>query len=790
MSSLQNKLATAVDYHKSGDLDRAESLYREVVRIDPAHADALHLLGVAAHQRQQHATAVEWIQQAIAVNRTAQSYHCNLGAALRALGRLDEAVDCFREALRLDPGFAGAQYNLGMTRDSQGNRAAAIEHFREAIRLNPQFADAYNNLGIALTSSGECDEAISCFRQAIRISPGFSNAYFNLGNVLHRAGRLDEAIESFRASIRLNPGVPEAHNNLGLALQEREQCAAAATCFEQAVRLNPRYAAAYSNLGSVRQLQQDWDGAIASFQQATRLSPHNADLYYNLATALQRQKRIGEATETFRRALEIDPRHAGAHFNLALIYEAAGECDLAKRHFEHSLAIEPKNRCRLQLMMMLKPIFGSVQEMLQARHELNANLDTLLTEEFTIDAARKATATCFYTAYHGCADRPLLEKFDRLFHSSHVSSPCAARAAGDRLRIGFASAYFRNHTIGRLMQGVIARLPRCDFHVTVLATETSRDEIAQSIRGAAEEYVELTRNVGVGVRRIAEQDLDILFYADLGMDPVTYSLARNRLAPVQCVTWGHPVTTGMRSIDYFLSSELAEPESAQENYTETLVLLKSLPTYYHRPAPSRPLKSRRELGLPETGAIYLCPQSLFKIHPEFDELLAEILRRDPTGQIVFIDGMYSNWTKLLRQRFERTIAESQGRILFLQRQSYDDFLNLIQLADVMLDPIHFGGGNTNYEAMAFGVPVVTLPSPFLRGRVALALYRKMGVLDCVAQSFAEYVELAVGLGTDPARRNQLQRRLLGAADCLFEDAAAVDEIGRFLKQAAANSRTS
>eukprot|EP00913_Durusdinium_trenchii_P028424 g26652.t1 len=775
VNSIEHNLATAVEYHKAGDLERAESLYRDVVRIDPLHADALHLLGVAAHQKKQHQTAIELIQRAVAVNRSAPSYHCNLGAAYRDLGRFDEARDSFCEALRLDPDFAGAHYNLAMTLESVGNRDGAITHYREATRLNPQFADAFNNLGNALASLHRSDEAIACFQQAIRIRPDFANAHFNLGNALQSCDRHSEAVASFRESIRLNSHVPEVHNNLGLALKANAKYDEAAVCLENAIRLKSNYAAAFSNLGLVRRAQQRWDQAIASFQSAAKLAPEIADLHYNLATALQHQKRFDEAIACFQRALAVDPNLAGAHYNLALIYEATGDLTLATEHFEKSLAAKPSKLGRLQLMTMLPPVYQSLDELIQSRRQLNANIDSLLAENFTIDAAESPSSTCFFVAYQGCENRPLLEKFNKLFRSSHVPA-CdvnkASNRADGRLRIGFVSSHFRNHTIGRLMRGVIARLSRSDFHVTVFSKETHRDEIGESIRDHADDSVELTSEIPVGRQRIVEQDVDVLFYADLGMDPVTYSLAQCRLAPVQCVTWGHPETTGMQSIDYFLSSDLAELETAQNYYTERLIRLKTLPTYYYRPKLQKPFKSRRDFGLPQQSAIYLCPQTLFKIHPEFDGVLAEILRRDPNGHIVFIDGMYKNWTTLLRRRFEKTIPSGANRVLFLKGQTYHDFHNLISHSEVLLDPIHFGGGNTNYEAMAFGVPVVTLPSPYLRGRVACALYRKMNVLDCVARNSEEYVDLAAL--SFAASWEGLETRLMIEVPCIDH----VFEIGR------------
>jgi predicted O-linked N-acetylglucosamine transferase (SPINDLY family) len=285
--------------------------------------------------------------------------------------------------------------------------------------------------------------------------------------------------------------------------------------------------------------------------------------------------------------------------------------------------------------------------------------------------------------------------------------------------------------------------------------------------------------------RIAALNLDVLMLADVGMNTTTYTLAFSRMAPVQCVTWGHPVTTGNASVDYFISSELLETPEADAHYSERLVRLSNLGTYYYRPDPPPLSRTREYFGLDPARHVYLCPQTLFKLHPEFDPLVAEILRRDPLGDLVLLEGRHAAWTQLVRERFARTMPDVAERVRFLPPWPRGDFMHLNRLADVSLDTLHFGGGNTTYEALAVGTPVVTLPGPFMRSRIALALYRKMNLLDCVAQSAEQYVELAVRLGTDPDARRDMSQRIEKASGALFEDPAEVREFERFLPWAAA-----
>ena len=243
---------------------------------------------------------------------------------------------------------------------------------------------------------------------------------------------------------------------------------------------------------------------------------------------------------------------------------------------------------------------------------------------------------------------------------------------------------------------------------------------------------------------------------------------------------GHPVTTGVDTMDYFISSEDLETADSEQHYTEKLVRLKIPPIYYYRPVPPSPLEGRGSFGLPETGSLYGCPQSLFKFHPEFDDILGGILRGDPQGTLVLLQGKHRQWDQALRQRLAASIPEVVERIRFVPQQEHRRFLNLNAVMDVLLDPIHFGGGNTSYEGLALGVPIVTMPSTLLRGRITYMLYKQMGVMDCVVTGPEEYVNRAVRLGTDAEYRAAVADKIKAANEVLFENVTGVRELEEFL----------
>jgi len=753
MVHVANKLEQALASHQAGQLDQAEQLYREIVRLDPCHADALHLLGVAANQRRRHADAVDYIQR----------------------------------ALEQMPGFAGAHFNLGIAYDALDQSAEAVESYREAVRIDGQFADGYNNLGRALARLKRFEEAADTYRQALALRPDSFEMHYNLGNTLYELGRREEAVASFENALAQNDSIAAIHNNLGIVLKDLGRYEEAAACFERATALEPRFGEAHNNLGTTREILGAEESSLESFRTAVALCPDRADMHYNLATAFQQFNRYAEAKTHFERSLALKPEFALANSNLAVLLQTEGKLAEAAEHFRLALKNGPSARRQIQLATLLAPVYESSAQLDDCRQRLSEDINRLVDQGLTLDPAVETIPTQFYLAYQGLHDRRLLERFNKLYRSSHrfrdTNLTRRNRGVG-RIRVGFISNYFTDHTIGHLNRGLIAKLSRERFHVTTLTPVTHRNEMAQQIRDSADAHVELSKDVGEARNRIEAQELDVLFYTDIGMDSVTSALAYSRLAPVQCTTWGHPCTSGIETIDYYLSSKLIEPDDGDAHYSERLIQLQSLPTYYFRPEVEPASRDCFELN--ERTHIYLCPQSLFKFHPDFDAVLAGILAADPEGEIVLIDAPHSNWINILRRRFERNIPSGHTRIRFLPRQGYRSFLGLMSVADVMLDPLHFGGGNTSYQALALGVPVVTLPGPFMRGRVTYGCYTKMGMTECVASNAEDYIRRAVRLATDKSHRRHARNKILESNNVLFEDDGALTEIERFLAEAVDN----
>jgi predicted O-linked N-acetylglucosamine transferase (SPINDLY family) len=311
----------------------------------------------------------------------------------------------------------------------------------------------------------------------------------------------------------------------------------------------------------------------------------------------------------------------------------------------------------------------------------------------------------------------------------------------------------------------------------------------EQIRNPAVTFVILPERFDRMVEIIRACQLDVLYYWEVGTDTANYFLPFLRLAPVQCTGFGCQTTSGIPEMDYYLSCELVESVDAEDHYCEHLIRARTLLTYQFPVSLDGHPKTRDDFSLAAHQHVYLCAQHLGKIHPDFDPMLADILRRDDQGVVVITKDRWGHAAAQLQQRFQRTVPDVVDRIVFVPRLEPADYHSLTAAADVLLDPPHFCGVNTTYDALALGKPIVTLPSGYHRGGYSSGCYRKMGYTACVAASTENYMDLAVRLGTDADYRQSVEENIQQLNRQLFEDQDAVSECERIFQELIDRART-
>jgi tetratricopeptide (TPR) repeat protein len=339
--AVQAMFMDAMRQHQGGRLTEAAQLYRKILAIDPRHADSLHLLGVVGSQSNNHPAAINLIGQAIRIRADVPFYHVNLGNALQAEGRLDEAVRHYRRALALSPNLAEAHCNLGGTFRKQKRFAEAAAHYQRALALRPEVPEIYNDLGAVLRDQGKLADAAACYEQAIALRPAYAEAHNNRGNVLREQHRLAEAAACYEQAMALRPAYVEAHNNLGIALAEQHEFAKAVTHYERALALRPDYAEAHNNLGNALKHLGRLADAVIRYQHAITLNPAYAEAHGNLGNVLLDQGRFADAVARYECAIALRPELSELHYNLGNALEAQDKLAEAVTHYQRAIALRP-----------------------------------------------------------------------------------------------------------------------------------------------------------------------------------------------------------------------------------------------------------------------------------------------------------------------------------------------------------------------------------------------------------------------------------------------------------------
>ncbi|MEW6001772.1 MAG: tetratricopeptide repeat protein [Nitrospirota bacterium] len=361
---IDKALQSAYQYCQSGDLNRASSVLKQILRVKPNNIDALHFLGMICCQLEDYDNALRYIRKEIEITPSNADAYNNLGLVLQAKGLLSEAIDCFRKAITLNPLSPQAYYNLGFAFQNTGQLDEAILNYQKAIQIEPRLVEAYNNLGILLRAKGRLEEAVTCFQKAIQINPNYANTYNNLGLSLQDKGDIDEAIANYKKAIHLNPDFADAYYNLAIALQDKKQIEEAISFYRKALQLNPNYPGALNNLGNIYLDKKQLNEAIDCYQEALKLKPDFVDAYNNLGIILQEKGQIDEAIINFQKALQINPVNpdiAKVHINLGTAFLKKDELEKAMICFQKALQKKPdfvdaynkigfvlQNKCRLE----------------------------------------------------------------------------------------------------------------------------------------------------------------------------------------------------------------------------------------------------------------------------------------------------------------------------------------------------------------------------------------------------------------------------------------------------------
>lgn len=549
---------------------------------------------------------------------------------------------------------------------------------------------------------------------------------------------------------------------------------------------------------------------LLALQAYAQVDQRDGIFYYCLGDIYQKLGGYDLAIATYQEGINTNPNSDFLYSELIWILHICGYTEESRLIAQYSQVLFPQSgKLQWESGLLLPIIYESILEIDFYRNRFTKHLynligkTQLITEEQIETAYHSvATYTNFYLQYQGREDLELQVKYGDFLHQvmAHkfpqwvkpLISLSVDRPSRGKIKIGYVSHFFKWHTVFRVFHGFIEQANQDIFDIYTYYTDNIVDASTERIKSVSTYFRQIPHDLPDLYQQIIEDQLDILVFLDLSMNSISNQAAALRLAPIQCMLWGHPVTSGLPTIDYYLSSDLLEPNNAQAHYREKLVKLPNIGIYFPTPEPMKLVKSRRDYGLREGAIAYLSCQSLFKYLPQYDYVFPAIAQQVPNAQFIFIAAA-SCTTPLVTQKFcqrlQRVFAEYglnyEDYCLFLPGQIYTDFQQLNLLADVFLDSFVWSGGMTSLDAINCLLPIVTCPGELMRGRQSAGFLQRMGISATIAADPGEYIKIAAHLGLDQKYRQEIVMQMSRQRYLLYNDHTCVEALEDFYQQAIA-----
>ena len=718
------------------------------------------------------------------------------GLDLLQQGKYQEADQAFLKAHHLNPNNVDTLNLLGIRCYQKQDYTNALHFLSSANLIAPGSAHTLSNLGLVHNALLQFQAALECCDQAIQADDSIPEVHNNRGNSLKGLRLYQEAIVAYSRAIAMRPNYAEAMNNQGIILLEQNLPEKAIHLLDQAIKANPNLASAFNSLGNAFTLLGNSENAFQNFERALEINPNYLDACLNFGNSLKKFKQYAGAIQCYQHALKINPQHARAFYLLGELNYDIGNCALAKSYLTKSILLDATDiEARYALAIAQIPkVAESMAALDNSRQSFANELNNLQASNFLTpdsDIASKLIARHpFYLAYQTENNKPLLTQFgsicikqaeviqNELVNSSRQSN------TNQKIRIAIVSHFFCDHPVWHaITKGWINHLNLDIFEIHLFNTGGTEDEETDLAKVKVSSYVNCGNLVSNTAQLIFDRNVDAILYPEIGMDTTSKALACLRLAPLQAASWGHPETTGLSTVDFYLSGSLLEPIAAKDYYIEELIKLPNLGAYFEQPAVTITDLNLPELGLTFDLPILLCAGSPAKYTPAYDLILLEIAKRLGKCQFVFFH-FEENMTAVLKERlyqvFRRDQLNPEHFIKFIPFQKRDTFYGLMQKADLYLDTIGFSGFNTAMQAIICDLPVITVEGHWMRGRLASAILNRLGATELVCHSNKDYINKTVELIQTPKLLQAYKTSIATRKINLFNDLTSIRALEDFL----------
>jgi len=801
--AIQGYLQHAVKHHQKGDLTKAETLYRKILKIAPKNADALHLLGVIFHHSGKSDLAITLIKRAISIDSGQSVFYNNLGNVFLTEGNLGKAKNCFQKAIQTSIQYAEAHYGLGKTLHLQGRLDEAIEAYNEALRLNPEMIEAIINLGQASHSPRALDKVIAILgkvnpknsayvpasiflataylyqekaepakyvlNNVLAKEPTNVDALFKLALAQEKLNQLENAVSSYHRIINLNPNLSEAFINLGRVYKSLHNLNRAMESYQEALKVKPDIAEAHNNIGNILQLLGKLPEAIASFRKALEINPSYALALHNLGNTYQSMGQLEKAIDCYLNCLKFKPDFIPAYYHLGLAYQNQRKHEQAIGCFRKALLLRPdyaKATCYLfhQLQYLCDwDYFYDLRDQIES-----ATLDSLQKaikpdeSPFLCLSRRINPERDFQVAAAWSADIAQRVKNFSEYFTSDLKNDHSWDVSKKKIIIGYLSNNFRNHPTSHLMSGMFRHHNRDDFDIFCYSFgENDESDFRKQIQRDCDRFVEIGMlSHFEAAKRIHQDQVDILVDLAGFTHGHRLNIAAMRPAPIQVRWLGQAGTTGAGFFDYIIMDTIVAPQNHASFYSEQLVYM---PHCYQvnngNQIISKKHRRKEDLRLPSDAFVFCCFCSRYKLDPTMFDSWMRILEK-VFHSVLWLIGGNITAEKNLKER-ARSRGINAARLLFAPHLPKDEHLARLRFADLALDTRIVNGAATTSDALWAGVPVLTLQGGHFASRMSSSILTAVGLPELVTYDLETYETLAVRLARNSERLNSIRKKLAG-----------------------------
>lgn len=641
----------------------------------------------------------------------------NIAISLQRAGRLLEAEAAYRKVTEADAACVPAWGNLGFICQQLGRADQAARCFEQISRLQPLNPHGFNHLGIALGMQGKFEEAEGALRTAIALEPTLAVAHSNLGNTLRELGRMTDSETACRKAVALAPDDPIAHNNLAATLLAQSRHADAIDPARRAIALRPDLVEAHHNLGLALFVAGRKDESLETLRRAVQIRPTHVLSQVALAMRLREVGELAEALSACRKAIDVAPKFGEAHNILGTVLQTQGRVAEAIESYRKASEIQPTNA-------------SAGENLLLAMHYVENVEPSALFDEHRRWASRHAQPT----------------------------APPLPRVRRTKLRVGFVSPDFRQHSVAYFVRPLLKEMDRERFDVHCFSDVATPDDTTESLRAFPLSWHE---SKGWNTEQFAEQvraaGIDVLIDCaghTAGNRLPAFAL---RCAPAQVTFLGYPDTTAIGAMDWRITDSLADPPGESDAlHTERLVRLDPC-AWCYAPSADSPKASARPKGPVTFGSFNNLP----KLTPRWVHVWSEILHQTDGSMLILKTAALrdAGARKRLHDLFAAGGIDPDRVELLGPQLEMKDHLASYAKIDIALDTFPYHGTTTTCEAMWMGVPVVTMAGRVHASRVGVSLLSAVGMQELVAHNDQEYVTLAVELASDAKRRGELRKTL-------------------------------